>query len=155
MEIKHKLSVGEKCVYKLGSASVAFERLSKAGVIEVSYYGMIDPASFDYLRSKLLDCSQSANALVIRMDRSLMLMAHPPPIPEGIYDAQTPPAAIVVRDQDFEVWSTYGKALATCGVMRSVFLSQQSEKAYQWAEFQAAAKPARWHLTPHLAPQPA
>ncbi len=112
---------------------------TKAGVLEVINTGPLSTEIYCQFRPFVLRAIKDAPAIVARLDRAIDALVGPPPVDEGIYSAtNSPPQAVVVREASFELWVKHAQSLASLGVRRSVFLPQQANYAYQWAELYAS-----------------
>ena len=130
--------------YRHNTARVTSELVSRSGLIEANYTGPLTLAAFDVLRREVLRDTGPAPAVVLRLDKSLSLMARPPLIPDGTYAPNSPSGAVVVRLDQFDMWSAYNRDLVLkTGVRRVVFLDSQLLLAYEWAERQVLASRAK------------
>lgn len=120
------------------SAKATF-RLLPTGVGEVSYYGFMDRKTFIHLGRRMIARTNGMRAIVVRMDTGVTAFLEVLPLPQGVYQQDSPTAAIVVNPDQYEMWSRYARALAQIGVMRAVFLASQQGLAYRWAAAQAHA----------------
>lgn len=120
-------------------AATARVRHLVGGVSEVVYAGPMGCDSFEHLRGLVLNATRNASCLVLRMDRVLNTMYCPPPPPGGAYYANRVPAAVIVRDDQFDVWEMYARQMAGQGVMRAVFLASFADQAHRWARATADA----------------
>lgn len=120
------------------SATAKVRRLGH-GVIEVAYAGPMNTAAFDHLRARVLTVTQGASCLVLRMDRVLCLMGPTGVAPGDAYAVNRTPAAVLVRDDQFEGWDRYARQLARQGIMRAVFLAPFAPQALRWAQATADA----------------
>lgn len=123
---------------KIHTAKATCELLP-SGIAEVKYYGVLDKYAFDFLREKMVRHTNGLHACVVRMDTGLTAFSDLLPLPRVIYRKDSPTAAVVVHEGQYEMWWAYAHALAEIGVMRAVFLASQQEMAYRWAVAQARA----------------
>lgn len=108
---------------------------SRAGVMRASYYGPVDAPTLVRLRDEALELLEGASALVVRTDTALMAMHEVPLIKApGVW---VPPAALIVTPDQRDLWVEYSRQLAGVGITRAVFLPEQMDCAYRWAERQA------------------
>ena len=120
--------------YRHHSTAVTTEPMGIDGAYLVDYTGPLGAQSFDALRAVVVESCGDATALLIRVDRSLTVMGFVPPIPSGTYDNAQAPGAVVVRLDQLELWSEYGRALARLGVIRAFFLDSELQRAQAWAQ---------------------
>lgn len=106
---------------------------------EVIYSGPMGCESFERLRSLVLDATAGAGCLVLRMDKVLDMMHCQPPMDGKAYKGNRVPAAVIVRNDQFDTWEIYARQIAKQGVMRAVFLDSFSDEAYRWARAHAGA----------------
>ena len=90
---------------------------------------------FETLRLRAIDATRRAPAVVIRLDLCVMTCV-PPPVPDGVYAPDAPPAALVVLPEQYEWWASYVRPLS---VVRAVFVQDQAALAYAWADLQCPA----------------
>lgn len=98
-------------------------------VWSVRYSGVISAACFDGLRRDVLQTTQGAQSMILRMDTALTLST--PPIPNGTYAANTAPGVVVVREDQHAVWLEYARRVARLGIIRAVFLQRDLVLARQ------------------------
>ena len=113
---------------------------SRRGVWEAFYTGPLNQRSYDNLRMRVIAATTETTAMVIHMDRALMVMGAAPQPPSDVYRPCAAPAAMVVRADQYAMWDDYRIALAALGVSRGVFLTERASMAYQWAECLAAVR---------------
>ena len=101
-------------------------------VWQASYTGVMSPATFDVLRAKVIHATVKANILVVHMERALIAIGEPPPIPLNTYRMNCAPAAIVVRADQHQLWSDYAENMATIGIMRLIFLEHQQDQVQRF-----------------------
>lgn len=109
------------------------------GVSEIAYSGPMGHESLEKLRSLALAATAGASCLVLRMDRVLNTTHCLPPACREAYSGNTAPAAVIVREDQFEMWDVYARQAARQGIMRAVFLSAFADQAYRWARASAGA----------------
>ena len=101
-------------------------------ILEVAYSGPLCLHAFQDLGSSVVEKLGPAKSAIIRMDRSLFLL---PEVPKPLnYSKCAIPAAVVVRPDQFEIWTRYARSVAPLGVFRMVFLDSQLAQAQQFAE---------------------
>jgi hypothetical protein len=110
------------------------------GVCEVVYAGPITRATFSALKQGVIDETRCASALVLRMERAMVLLDHEAHGDVGPYAGDLPPAAVVSCLDRFGYWNEYARRLAALGVMRAVFLPGHLELARLWASRHAAVR---------------
>ena len=113
---------------------------SACGLMEVSYYGPISKHSFCYLRNAVNGASATAPALLVRMDLAMFAFTDAPLIPPGIYAKRNPAAAVIVRREEYSMWSAYLRLVAATGIKRALFCDSQLKLARIWAEEHACLK---------------
>ena len=113
------------------------------GLVEVDYWGSLTEQAYIELRVSVLAATRSAAALVIRMDNASMLLGQQPTPPSPMKSAGAPAGALVVRVDQFQMFSDYARALSALGVVRAVFLPSQLGCAHAFAEHHARARPLR------------
>lgn len=121
-------------------AAQALGRCTGGDVCEVVYTGPITRSVFSKLKAAVLNETRGASALVVRMDRAMVLLdqeAHDDVEP---YAGDLPPAAVVSSPDRFAFWNEYARRLAGVGVMRAVFLPNHLELARLWARRHAAVR---------------
>ena len=107
--------------------------------MQITYYGPLTPDVFYYLRGAVKEVAKDAAALVIRMDYALSLIDTTPTLlPTRV---RSPPAACIVRREDYAMWVEFGRKIAATGVKRAVFCQSQAALAYLWAEDHAGLVP--------------
>ena len=111
------------------------------GLMEVDYWGSLTKPAYIELRVSVLAATRSAAALVVRMDNAAMLLGQQPTPPSPMKSAGAPAGALVVRADQFQMFSDYARALSAVGVVRAVFLPSQLASAYSFAEHHARAWP--------------
>lgn len=108
-------------------------RIDCAGRLAESIYtGLMSRATFEQLRLRAIEATRRAPAVVIRLDLCVML-GEPPPMPDGVYTPDAPPAALVVLPEQYDWWTSYVRPLS---VVRAVFVQDQMALAYAWADLQ-------------------
>lgn len=126
--------------FKFNSTQATLETIGGSGVVEAVYSGPFTRVAFVSLRDEVLQSSGHARSVVLRMDRTLDLMPEMPPTCKVAYSVNNIPGAVIVRRDQFYLWSAYAKKLAEMGVMRSVWLEEHAQMAYQWALHQSVAR---------------
>lgn len=135
----HKKPINHAPVtFRLHSAEAKVTKLV-TGVVEVIYSGPMTYAVSKALRALVIEATPNAPCLVLRLDRALTLYEVIPPDATDVYRLSRAPAAMVVRQNQYDVWSDYARAIERLGVMRAVFLDSEVEQAYQWAAYEVHA----------------
>ena len=88
----------------------------------VTYYGVITPTSFGYLRAMVIAATHGATALFFDMSAVVDTSTLVPRLPDGSQFYSNAPGAIVCREDQLVVWSEYASRLAKKGIIRAVFL---------------------------------
>jgi hypothetical protein len=108
--------------------------ISAGGVSTVSFYGLVDRKGMSFLRIQVHKFILPTLAAVVRLDGALLTLGH------GVLedtDASIrggPDAAVIVRDEDYEMGMAYARHMAGLGVKRLIFLPSQIALAHRWAE---------------------
>lgn len=111
-------------------------------VSTIEYSGPLCLMGFDALRKTIYSRPELPGALLIKMDKALLLFGEMPKAPEGMYSPETPPAAVIGRDDQLTLWRQHAQYLAdNFGVMRVVFSVRQEALAKEWVV--RRARPAR------------
>ena len=106
-------------------------------VLHLDYFGVLSGSTIGSLWREAANHGESANALVIRIDRAVLAYQDMAEIAESQFRWQQMPGAIIVRpDQECEV-REYCRQLASIGLLRLSFLEDELDLAYQWADQQA------------------
>lgn len=105
---------------------------SRAGLVQMNYYGVIDAEALIRVRDGTIKFVAKSPALVIRTDTALVTLDEVPMVTWR--PGRIPPAAIIVRPELRELWVEYARQMAEVGITRAVFLESQAEQAYRWAE---------------------
>lgn len=101
--------------------------------MKVEFSGPVCEAAFGSLAPRVLEETRGARTLAIRMDSCLMLTDRPPAVADG-YQGNTAPGCVIVRADQFDIWSDYAAMLAQVGIRRIVFLDSQLHLARLWVE---------------------
>lgn len=122
-------------MYKFHSASVRYRTLERShcGVIEIEWGGMLTRQAVQHLWPLHQPHTRDAPSLVIRLDRAALAFDDPEVVPIKQVKT-TPPTALVVPPALFESYRRFAARVAAKGILRAVFLPEQLEYAYQWAE---------------------
>lgn len=120
------------------SAEARIQRLD-GRVVEAVFFGAINAAAFDQLRTQIIEASQDAASMVIRLDRALILSIARPAAPSSLYGVRSIPASLIVSEDQLKPWTDYARLMMMIGVRRLVFSSSQASLAYDFAHSQAAA----------------
>lgn len=123
--------------FEYGPASAACRAVpgSRAGLVRVSYFGMLNDASMAVLVSKMASVARDAPVCVSHMERAVLTLERMPAIEEAVKTVVD--AAIIVAPADRDLFVEYARRLSEVGVNRAVFLESQVEQAYRWAERRA------------------
>ena len=97
------------------------------------YHGHLGLATFKALVPQVLGATRNATVVVIRMDGSVTTMARMPEVPED-YKGCAPEGCVIVRRDQFALWSGYAEKLSQQGVRRVVFLDSQLGAALRWVQ---------------------
>ena len=123
-QAKHFIS---KLVFCCESAKASVCRESQF-VYSVEYSGVLSRSCFAELRAKVIDATQEARVLTLHVEKALMAENAAPAIPLDTYRLNMAPAAVIVRPDQFDVFTDYAEKMADLGITRVVFLySQQME----------------------------
>lgn len=133
------MSRSKKFVLRSGAAQAKGFCLAR-GLCEVVYTGPLTRSGYSALRAGVLRETEKARALVLRMDRAMVLLDDDPHADVAPYLGDEPPAALVSSADQFAYWNEYARRLAAVGVMRAVFLSSRLELARLWAERHVAVR---------------
>lgn len=106
----------------------------KDRIAEVDYSGPISSNAFKVLRDLVTEAAPLASCFVIRMDKSLTMMGTPPAALTGVKGAA--PGAVIVREDQYELWRAYAAAMSHVGVIRIVFLESQLALCREWVDVQ-------------------
>ncbi len=112
-----------------------------SGLVEANYSGPLSVPAFDALRTEMMETTDSAPASVIRLERSLILASALPELPPGKLDG--PPACLIVRRDQYDIFQDYATRLSKQGAIRLVFLDEYAHLAYDWALRRCAERPAQ------------
>lgn len=126
----------ERLVY--GAASVRLNEIpgSRAGVLEVDFYGLLNSEVLNWFRERLYQMlGEMPPALVVRTDHGIftdkaVILPHHGEVADI-------PVALVVPQQTRAIWVDYSRRAAARGITRAVFVSSQLQLAYRWAERRA------------------
>lgn len=99
--------------------------------IEVCYSGPITSDALLNLRMGLLANMADSTHMILRYEKSMLLMGRMPVHARQAYRYQS--AAIVVRDDQRPLFNVYVAELALIGVEREIFLEAQLELAREWS----------------------
>lgn len=69
-----------------------------------------------------------------------MMMGDIPTTPSDAYKLAQPPACVIVRADQYDLWSDYAIQLSAHGVRRVVFLDSQIDLALLWLERRSAPR---------------
>lgn len=125
--------------FKFFSGRVSVGRIAPCGIFEVTYTGGMTEKAFDALRFEALNAARSATAFVVRLDGTLFRPEDGPDVDAESYGQDVAPGALIVRLDQYAGFVAYAAKAARFGVMRSVWLETNAEKAYEWAIRQALA----------------
>ena len=104
------------------------------------YSGPMCHQAFEALRLRVVQASSGAACLVLRVDRSLCLMGANPFV--NGYSPVAVPGAVIVRPDQYSLWSDYAQVMAQAGIRRAVFLDSELELCRQWVDWQLIAPAA-------------
>jgi hypothetical protein len=108
---------------------------SKYGVMEACFSGPLEEKSFAHLRAGMIAATDEAPALLIRLNKVLMMFSGPPAITDGTYPKNRyQVAAVVVRNDQTLFWFEYAERMANLGIVYRIFQESQEAKACQWIE---------------------
>ena len=113
------------------SARVAFDGFG--GLVEVAYSGPVTAQTFRSLREEVLGTTSHAPVLVFRLDKMLDLIDDIDPPSSKSFKIGMPPAAVIVRPEQYFKHVEYSRKVSELGVMRTVWLDSHAALAYQWA----------------------
>ena len=111
-------------------ASVRIAQI-RSCVWSIEYFGPLSEVCFDYLRAQAMESTADARALLIRMDKSLMVSSIVPALPDGAYRSNLAPAVMIVRPDQKHVWTEYTEKVQALGIMRVVLSPEQLSLAHQ------------------------
>ena len=118
--------------YRYHSARVACQR--KGNLALASYSGPLCDQAFEALRPRVVQAATGAACLVIRVDNSLCLMGAAPLVKD--YKPGAIPGAVIVRLDQYALWTDYAKAMAQVGIIRAVFPVSELAMCREWVDFQ-------------------
>lgn len=121
------------------SARVKCWRKGRIGL--ASYSGPLCANGMDELRARVVRSTKGAQCLVLRMDSALMMMAAAPTPATAVYSFNAAPGAVIVRPDQYDLWTDYARAMALIGVRRCVFLTSERDLCRQWVDWQLVAHP--------------
>ena len=142
------LPVRRRLVFQCKSARAAVHEV-RPFVWRAEYTGPMCRECFDDLRAKVVQATQEARVLLIRMDRALSVSALVPEVPPTTYRINRAPAAVIVRPDQFDVWQAYADRMADIGIMRAVFLESQLAQAHRLVDCLAGVSALRAAQTPY------
>ena len=125
-------------IFSYYAATARVQQL-EGGVSEIIYCGPMSQHAFDLLRRQALDTTACAACLVVRIDKVLSTMSCAPMAGGPHYGINRAPAAVIAREDQFDMWDDYARQVARHGIMRAVFLDSFAAQAYQWARMSADA----------------
>ena len=127
-------------LFRHGSRRATIGQITSCGVFEATYSGEFCIKAHDALRQEAMNAGAAAAVFVLRLDEGQFPEEEKLRVGPYNYDATSAPGAIIVRPDQFAVFSACAKTAAQVGVMRSVWLVAHAAKAYEWAIRQALAK---------------
>lgn len=138
---------------EISGASVCYRTVksSKVGVIEVEYTGVLSDAVVPRLWKDLVARTEEAPALLLRVHKALTVYRTFPDAPAWV--GRVCPGAIITRDDQYQTFCDFARALAKRGVVRGVFLQSHEHLALEWAEEEALEQLARWARSPRRKPK--
>ena len=110
-----------------------------SGLIEVTYTGILTEKNLSQMRDLVIDATQGANGVVIRLDRALLATNVGGSSPRPNQRLSNAPAAFVVSAEQYDSAVAYSAAVAEFGIRRVVFLTSQIEQARAWAQRNSVA----------------
>lgn len=113
------------------SARVSFDGFD--GFVEVAYSGLVTAQTFLSMREGVLGTTSHAPVLVFRLDKMLDLIEDFVPPSNDSFKIWMPPAAVIVRRDQFAKHVAYNRQVSALGVMRAVWLDSHAALAYEWA----------------------
>ena len=114
------------------------------GVVELVFYGPLTIPSILALGLAAAKSTEGARCLILRLDKAVMMVSSL----EGLHSPetarhQTIHGAVIVSEENLELFDAYSLDSAGRGIMRAVFLSSEYAQARRWATRQARiASPA-------------
>ena len=118
---------------KFNAARVSVSNITKSGLCEAVYTGLITSLAFETLRDDALQISKKQSAFVCRFDRALMAIGSGPLITPDTYAPDSPAGAIIVRPEQYAICQEYALRAAKFGVVRTVWVEANARLAYEWA----------------------
>ena len=118
--------------FRYHSARVACQR--KGNLALASYSGPLCNQAFEVLRPHVVRATSGSTCLVIRVDNSLCLMGTAPLVKD--YQPGAMPGAVIVRLDQYALWTDYAKAMAQVGIIRAVFPVSELAMCREWVDFQ-------------------
>lgn len=116
-----------------------------------SYSGVLSRSCFAGLRADVIKATRAARVLEFHMQKALMADNAAPDIPRGTYTINTTPAAIIVRPDQYQMWSDYADAMQDIGIMRVVFLYSQQRERQIFVDCLSGAQSRVAHQPPYVA----
>ena len=98
------------------------------------YRGPLCVAAFGSLEPQVMSVTCDAPVVVIRLDGSVHVMEQMPEAEKGHQGHYAPEGCIIVRRDQFALWSGYAEKLAQQGIRRVVFLDSQLNQALRWLQ---------------------
>lgn len=117
-------------------------RFLGAATWSVSYSGVLSSACFSALRHEVLQATQGARSMLLRMDGAMTLAR--PLVPAGTYRTNRAPAVVVVRPDQYDVWAEYANLMACAGVTRAVVLQHDLALAHRLLQCFAGQPLIEW-----------
>ena len=114
------------------------------GVVELVFYGPLTVPTIQSLGVAAAPSTTGARCLILRMDRAVLMTGSL----EGLHRPETAKhqtihGAVIVSEENLELFDAYSQESAGRGIMRAVFLSSEYAQALRWATRQARiASPA-------------
>lgn len=130
----------QRIEYRSAAATCIRLPESRAGILLISFYGLLDDVSMLWLVRRMLDATRCVPAMVVRTDQAAIAMTEFPLLDPD--EQPSLPAALVMRRELREMGVEYGRRLAERGITRAVFVESQLEMAIRWAARRAVVAPA-------------
>ena len=118
-------------MFRHGSSQATISQITLCGVFEAAYSGEICAEARDKLRQESLIASAAAKVFVVRLDGAQFSGAENYSMEAKTFSENAAPGVLIVRPDQFEVFSAYAKTASKVGVMRSVWLVAHATKAYE------------------------
>ena len=118
----------------------------RGNTLQINFSGAISQASIDVLEWRLLPDRRGASVTLEYFDTALTMYGGPVTVDPFNFPSWTPPAAVIVREDQFERQQEFCRQLLMQqGVIRVPFLTSQLEWAQAYVARVAARAAARSH----------